>query len=117
MLVTYLSLSHYVCDFELTNNNILLNELYSSNLNNLNYNNSSITYYFLTILPFKFFYWIYEILHTLFLVTSQCIAFFAIVFWLILFLYTFFVIEKFEDFFSIKRLEKSNYNNRILNLK
>lgn len=56
MFVTYLSLSHYIIDFELNNNNIILNENISENLNNLNYYNSKITYYILIILPAKFLY-------------------------------------------------------------
>lgn len=117
MFVTYLSMSHYVAEFEITNNNIILNENKFSNLNNFDYKNSSISYYILSILPGKLIYWCYEVLHTLFLVTSQFVAFFAIVFWLILFLYTFFVIEKFEDFFSYKRKLKSLMNKKISNLK
>ena len=93
MFVTYLSLSHYIIEFELNNSNIMLNDSSVENLNNLNYFNSKITYYILVILPGKFIYWSYEILHTFFLTTSQFVSFFAIVFWLILFLYTFFVIE------------------------
>nr|YP_004841708.1 Ymf66 [Ichthyophthirius multifiliis]AEL89250.1 Ymf66 [Ichthyophthirius multifiliis] len=110
MFVTYISLSHYVAEFELTNNFIIFNDLKGS-FNNYNNFKSNISYYILVILPFKFFYWIYELLHTLFLVTSQFVAFFAIVFWLILFLYTFFVIEKFEDFFKYKRANRIKYNN------
>lgn len=110
MFVTYISLSHYVVDFEITNKFIIFNELYA-NLNNYNDLKTTISYYILVILPFKFFYWTYEILHTLFLVTSQFVAFFAIVFWLILFLYTFFIIEKFEEYFSFKREQKNKKNN------
>jgi hypothetical protein len=117
MFVTYISLSHYVVEFELTNNSLLLNENNFSYLNDLNYFNSSITYYVLTVLPGKFFYWCYEILHTLFLVTSQFIAFFAIVFWLILFLYTFFIIEKHENFFQFKRKQRELRMKLLLNLK
>lgn len=117
MFVTYISLSHYVIEFELTNNTLILNENNFQYINDLNYYNSSITYYILTVLPGKFFYWCYEILHTLFLVTSQFIAFFAIVFWLILFLYTFFIIEKHENFFFYKRKQRSLKMKSILNLK
>lgn len=46
---------------------------------------------------------IYEILHTYFVVISQFIAFFAMVFWLFLFLYTGFLKEKMEHFFFLKR--------------
>ena len=114
MFVTYLSLSHYIIEFELSNNNIVLNE---NSINNLNYFNSKLTYYIIVILPAKFIYWSYEILHTFFLTTSQFVAFFAIVFWLILFLYTFFVVEQFELFFIKWRGYKANNNKRLLNVK
>lgn len=116
MFVTYLSLSHYVIEFEITNKFTILNENYT-NLNNYNDFKTHISYYILVLLPFKFFYWSYEILHTLFLVTSQFVAFFAIVFWLILFLYTFFIIEKFEEYFSLKRDHKKKYNNKYKKFK
>jgi hypothetical protein len=45
----------------------------------------------------------YEIFHTFFVVTAQLVAFFAMVFWLFLFLYTFFVFEKIETHFKQKR--------------
>jgi hypothetical protein len=117
MFVTYISLSHYVIEFELNNNNIIFNENRFSNLNNIHYYNSSVSYYILITLPGKLLYWSYEILHTFFLVTSQCIAFFAIVFWLILFLYTFFVIEQFENYFYYWRQKREKINYKILNLK
>lgn len=116
MLVTFISLSHYVSDFEITNSAIIGNENQSEGMNELS-NNTSMTYYILTVLPGKFLYWIYEILHTLFLVSSQFIAFFAIVFWLFLFLYTFFIIEKHEDFFSKKREERKKKLKELYNLK
>nr|YP_740762.1 Ymf66 [Tetrahymena paravorax]ABI51671.1 Ymf66 [Tetrahymena paravorax] len=116
MLITFLSLSHFVAEFEITNNTLIASENQSESMNEL-INNSSMTYYILTVLPGKFIYWIYELLHTMFLVSSQFIAFFAIVFWLFLFLYTFFISEKHEDFFSKKREERKIKIKEILNLK
>lgn len=116
MLITFISLSHYVAEFEITNNALIGSENQTDGLNELN-SNLSMTYYILTVLPGKLLYWIYEILHTLFLVSSQFIAFFAIVFWLFLFLYTFFIIEKHEDFFSKKREERKKKLKEIYNLK
>jgi hypothetical protein len=116
MLVTFLSVSHYVSEFGLTNNLLIASEDQTNGLNELNTNFSS-TYYILSVIPGKFLYWIYESIHTLFLVTSQFIAFIAIIFWLFLFLYTFFIIEKHEDFFSKKRLERKEKLKQIYNLK
>lgn len=116
MLITFISLSHYVAEFEITNSALIGSENQTDGMNELN-SNFSMTYYILTVLPGKFLYWIYEILHTLFLVSSQFIAFFAIVFWLFLFLYTFFIIEKHEDFFSKKREERKKKLKELYNLK
>jgi len=45
----------------------------------------------------------YELFHTFFVVTGQIVAYFAMVFWLFLFLFTFFTMESFEKYFSEKR--------------
>lgn len=116
MVVTFISLSHYVSDFDITNSALIGSENQSDSMNELN-TNFSMTYYILTVLPGKFLYWIYEILHTFFVVCSQFVAFFAIVFWLFLFLYTFFIIEKHEDFFSKKREDRKKKLKELWNLK
>jgi len=60
-------------------------------------------------------YFFYELFHTLFVVTAQFIAFFAMVFWLFLFLYTMFTAELQEKFFNAKRFLRKKlfdqYNN------
>lgn len=116
MLIVFISLSHYVSEFEIANNMIIGNEDQKDDLSEFN-TNSSATYYLLTVLPGKILYWFYEIIHTSFLVISQFIAFFAIVFWLFLFLYTFFIIEKHENFFSSKREERKNKLKNLYKLK
>ncbi|KAL4462262.1 hypothetical protein ABPG72_001055 [Tetrahymena utriculariae] len=50
MLVTFISLSHYVSDFDITNNILIGSENQSDTMNDLN-PNFSMTYYILTILP------------------------------------------------------------------
>jgi len=59
-------------------------------------------YYFLYVVN-KVIYWIYELLHTFFVTIAQFVAFFAMVFWLFLFLYTMFVVEEFEKYLDDKR--------------
>jgi hypothetical protein len=61
--------------------------------------------------------WIYELAHLFFVVTAQFIAFFAMVFWLFFFLYTFFVMEKFEDYFSEKRKLRYNQLQKLYSFK
>jgi hypothetical protein len=55
MLVTFLSISHYVSEFGLTNNILIASEDQTNGLNELNTNFSS-TYFILTVLPGKFLY-------------------------------------------------------------
>jgi hypothetical protein len=66
---------------------------------------SSISYFVLK-LPGYIIYWIYELLHTFFVVTGQFIAFFAMVFWLFFYLYTFFTYEPHEEYLSFMRKYK-----------
>lgn len=65
-------------------------------------------YYFLYVVN-KTIYWIYELLHTFFVTVAQFVAFFAMVFWLFLFLYTMFVVEEFEKYLDDKR---KNYEKK-----
>jgi len=62
-------------------------------------------------------YFFYELFHTLFVLTAQFIAFFAMVFWLFLFLYTMFIAELQEKFFNAKRNLRKEYFDRFINLK
>jgi len=80
-----------------------INMLGSDILVNSNTFYSESTYYFFVNIPASFFYLVYEIFHVYFVVTVQTVAFFAIVFWLFLFLYSFFVLEKQESYFGSKR--------------
>lgn len=82
------------------------------------YNSSEFSsFYFLLNLANYAIYLIYELLHTFFVVTAQFTAFFAMVFWLFLFLFTMFNFEKHEKFFGEKlekrkKLFKDLYNNK-----
>ena len=92
-------------------------EAFWEELNSLSITLSATSYFYIFSLMGTFVYWIYELLHTLFVVTAQFVAFFAIVFWLFLFLYTFFVLEKQENYFTDKRNEKSKKLNYLHLLK
>jgi hypothetical protein len=65
-------------------------------------------YYFLYVIN-KLIYWVYELLHTFFVTIAQFVAFFAMVFWLFLFLYTMFVAEEFEKYLDDRRRK---YNHK-----
>jgi myo-inositol-hexaphosphate 3-phosphohydrolase len=55
MLITFISLSHYVAEFEITNSALIGSENQTDGMNELN-SNFSMTYYILTVLPGKFLY-------------------------------------------------------------
>jgi len=57
----------------------------------------------------------YEVFHTFFVVTGQLVAYFAMIFWLFLFLFTFFVIEKQESYFQERRLFRHELLKKIQN--
>jgi len=60
-------------------------------------------YYMIVSVPAIISYLIYEVIHLFFVLTSQTVAFFAIIFWLFLFLYTFFFIARLENYFLNRR--------------
>lgn len=62
-----------------------------------------VCYYLLISIPGIIVYLMYEIIHLFFVLTSQTVALFAIIFWLFLFLYTFFFMARLENFFLSRR--------------
>jgi hypothetical protein len=56
-------------------------------------------------------------LHTLVYVTVQSFAFFAMVFWLYFYFYTFFVFGKYEDYFKSKRSIKLAEIKKVFSFK
>ena len=93
MLFTYASMHDFVMLFSFNQKMFLGYETFGEELCNISITLDSLSYFFLFVLPGRFLYWIYEILHTFFVVTVQFTAFFAIVFWLFLFLYTFLLLK------------------------
>jgi len=51
------------------------------------------------------------------MVIFQFVAFFAMIFWLFLFLYTMFVAETQENYFTFKRLFRKDFFKNKINLK
>lgn len=54
--------------------------LYLDSILNLNIETYSNNLIIISVLPFKFLYFMYELLHTYFVITVQSLAFFAMVF-------------------------------------
>jgi hypothetical protein len=72
----------------------------------LNWGGTSLTYFLTTTLPGQIGYWMYETVHTFFVVTAQIAAFGTIAFWLFLLFYSFFVFEKHENHFKFLRASR-----------
>jgi hypothetical protein len=98
----------FVMFFTIPQKSFIASEYFWEEFNNTPLTLSGFSYFFLSVLPGKFLDWIHEVLHTYFIISVQFLAFFAIIFWLILFLYTMFVSEKQEDYFSHLRLKYKN---------
>jgi len=117
MTLTYVGLHDFII-FHIYDKSILLgSESFWDLISSLDTSKGTISFYLLGSLPLHFFHWIYELFHTFFVVTVQTTAFFAMAFWLFLFLYTFFVSEKHEAYFSEKRTQRLSYVENILNLR
>lgn len=117
MLFTYSEL-HELIIFHSTDKNILIgDDNYTSSWNGDKTHHNSFSYYLIFKLPVYIMNWLYELFHTFFMVIFQFVAFFAMIFWLFLFLYSMFVAELQENFFTDKRNIKKNIFNKITNYK
>lgn len=83
---------------------------------NIRFNADSISYFLSFTLPCRLFYWLYEVVHTFFVVTAQFAAFFTIAIWLFLLFYTFFVFERYENHFSNLRVVRAKMFAEYKNL-
>lgn len=108
MLGLFANCHEYVMFFSIPQKAFVASEYFWEEFSSTPLTLSGYSYFFLTVLPGQFLNWIHEVLHTYFVISVQFGAFFAIVFWLILFLYTMFVSEKQEDYFSHLRLKYKN---------
>jgi hypothetical protein len=117
MSFTYISLHDFILYFNLDQSLWQSNENLFDELNNLYSSNGSFSYFFFISILAKIYYWLYELLHTFFVLSAQFIAFFAMVFWLFFFLYTFFSMEKHEAYFMNKRLEYRKILEKLIEKK
>jgi hypothetical protein len=113
MFGTYLELHDIILIYGYDQSLFIGNESIWEEISNINLSVSSITYFFLFVLPGHIIYWMYQLLHTFFVVTGQFVAYFAMIFWLFLFLFTFFSAEKQENYFSEKRKQRQKLLKKI----
>jgi hypothetical protein len=115
MFFTYFSMHDLIVFFNFDQQLFLGSDNIWEVVSNFSASFGSFSYLLLFELPGIILYWAYEVFHTFFVLTAQTVAFFAMVFWLFLFLYSFFVFEKIENHFKIKRSQRKN--NRLCTYK
>lgn len=105
MLFTFVELHELILNTSYDENLLIGKDSAETDING-NKSNSILTfdsnYLFLT-LPIKILNWLYELFHTFFMLLFQFVAFFAMIFWLFLFLYTMFITEVQENYLTAKR--------------
>lgn len=106
MSFTYASLHDFIIFYSLDQRWLTGSESIWDDLNTLTATDGTFSYFAIFCIIAKIYYWIYELLHTFFVVTAQATAYFAMVFWLFFFLFSFFVSEKQEFYFFEKRKKK-----------
>ena len=116
MFFTYAAMHDYVLYMDYSHRYITGNESLWEEVSNINSSASSITYFFLGVLPGHLLNWMYEVFHTFFVVTGQLVAYFAMIFWLFLFLFTFFVIEKQENYFEERKKFRQDLLKKLRDL-
>jgi len=117
MLFTFIELHELVIFYNLDKNLFPLNESYVDSWDNSKTYFGSYNYYLLYTVPALLLKWLYELFHTFFMVIFQFVAFFAMIFWLFLFLYTMFVSETQENYFTFKRGFRKDFFKNKINLK
>ena len=116
MFFTYALMHDFVLYMDYSHRYLTGNESIWEEISNINASVSSVTYFFLGVLPGHLLNWMYEVFHTFFVVTGQIVAYFAMVFWLFLFLFTFFVIEKQENYFEERKKYRQDLLKKIQSL-
>lgn len=116
MFMTYAAMHDYVLFMDYSHRYLTGNESIWEEISNVNASVSSFTYFFLGVLPGQLLNWMYEVFHTFFVVTGQLVAYLAMIFWLFLFLFTFFVIEKQESYFDERKKHRQDLLKKIRNL-
>jgi hypothetical protein len=116
MFSAYAGMHDFILYMDYSHRYLTGNESIWEEISNVNASVSSVTYFFLGTLPGILLNWMYEIFHTFFVVTGQIVAYFGMIFWLFLFLFTFFVIEKQESYFEERRKFRQDLLKKIRNI-
>lgn len=117
MLFTFVELHELVIFYDLDKNLFPINESFVDSWDDVKTYHNTSNFYLLYTVPALLLKWLYELFHTFFMVIFQFIAFFAMIFWLFLFLYTMFVSETQENYFTFKRFFRKEFYKNKINLK
>lgn len=117
MLFTFIELHELVIFYNFDKNLFPMNESFVDSWDNVKTYQNPSNYYLLYTVPTLLLKWLYELFHTFFMVIFQFVAFFAMIFWLFLFLYTMFVSETQENYFTFKRAFRKDFYKNKINLK
>ena len=116
MFFTYAAMHDFVLFMDFNSRFITGSESIWEDISNTTTSFSSVTYFLLGVLPGHILNWMYEVFHTFFVVTGQLVAYFGMIFWLFLFLFTFFVIEKQENYFEERRKFRADLLKKLQTL-
>jgi hypothetical protein len=117
MFVAYASMHDFIIYSHINRGTFLGFESIWEEISNLETSIPSITYFLIGTAPKIIVYLWYEILHTFFVVTGQAIVYVIMVFWLFIFLFTFFIMEAVENHFHERRKFRQNLLKKIKNTK
>lgn len=117
MLFTFIELHELVIFYNIDKNIFPINESFIDSWDNIKTYNNHSTYYLVCTIPSLLIKWLYELFHTFFMVIFQFVAFFAMIFWLFLFLYSMFVTETQENHLTFKRIFRKDFFKNRVNLK
>lgn len=117
MLFTFIELHELVIFYNVDKNVLPLNESFNDSWDDIKTHYNFTTYYLLYYLPTAILKWLYELFHTFFMVIFQFVAFFAMIFWLFLFLYSMFVSETQENYITFKKIFRKDFYKNKINLK
>jgi hypothetical protein len=116
MVGAYAGMHDFILYMDYSHRYLTGNESIWEEVSNVNASVSSFTYFFLGVLPGYILNWMYEVVHTFFVVTGQLVAYLGMIFWLFLFLFTFFVFEKQENYFEERRKSRQELIKKIRNI-
>jgi hypothetical protein len=117
MLFTYAELHESIVFYTIDRNLFLGNESFVDAWDKDKTIFNSTSYFLIFSFPLFLIKWLYDLFHTFFMVIFQFIAFFAMIFWLFLFLYTMFVAETQENVFTQKRAFRKAFFKKLINFK